>query len=64
MVSVFYPNTDNHDPAICGRSQIQKKEFERVTSFINNHPCNPMQVRPDAVQSLKPESTLVEGTER
>lgn len=57
-VSVCYPNTDKLDPKIHGRSQIQRKEFERVDGFINNHLCNCMQVRGDTAQNLKAESAL------
>lgn len=43
---------------------MQRKEFERVASFINSYLRNRMQVRLDAVQSLKAESTLSQEAQK
>lgn len=58
IVFIYYSNTGKHDPGIHGRSQIQRKEFEKATSFINSHLCGHFQLRPETVQGLKAESTL------
>lgn len=64
MISVYYPNTDKLDPKIHGRSQVQRKELERVHGFTNSHLCNYMQFGPDTVQNLKAESTLPQEGEK
>lgn len=57
MVFICYPNRGKHDSGIHGRSQIQRKEFKKATSFINSHLCGHSQVRPETVKGLKAEST-------
>lgn len=58
MVFICYPNTGKHDLGIHGRSQIQRKEFGKATSFINSRLCGHLQVGPETVQGSKAESTL------